>query len=409
MAVHEPLIDIEEAYRRLLSVVQPVPTVELALQEALHRTLAAPVRCDLDSPPFDRAMMDGYAVRAVDTAETPVRLRVIGELAAGAVADLAVGSCEAMQINTGAPIPSGADAVVRVENTERSVDGETVVINGSVPTGKFITQQATYASAGATVLEAGTRLTPINIGAAATAGAARVSVYRAPQVALLATGDELVDIDCTPSGAQIRNSNQYLLDSLVRAAHAEPIPLGAAKDAREVLRSRIEEGLQYDMLCITGGVSMGAFDFVPEILRQCGATFHIRKIAIKPGRPTIVATAPSGSLIFALPGNPMGAFVVFELLVRPALAALEGRTGVIPSLILARLRGSIEQSTDRRSYRPIRAWVDDDGQWVAEPLSWHGSGDSLGGATANALCVHPPWAGKAKTGDSVRILMLDRV
>ena len=402
------MIDVGEAYDILFANVQPGDTIVAPLDQALFRTLAAPVRCDVDYPPFDRSVMDGYAVRAEDVSVAPVRLKVIGQVPAGSVSDKVLGPGEAMQINTGAPIPAGADAVVRVEKTETAETAEEVLVTEAVPAGQFITPRGTYVSAGQTILEAGTRLTPAEIGAAASAGAGQVTVYRRPSVAVLGTGDELVEIEQRPTGAQIRNSNQHLLAALIDSAHAEQVVLGAAPDNREIIRERILEGLRCDVLCITGGVSVGAFDFVPEVLEQLGASLHIRKMRIKPGRPTIFATMPDATLIFALPGNPGGAFVGFELLVRPALAALEGRPGELPLMISATLRGSVSATRDRRTYVPARGDVDEDGGWVAEPLSWHGSGDSFGLSRANALIMRGPAASAVATGDTVSIILLDR-
>ena len=387
------MIDLDEAYGILFAHIRPGPTVELPLAEALHRTLAVPVCCDVDSPPFDRSSMDGYAVRAADVAGAPVTLPVVAQIAAGSTADRALGPGEAMQINTGAPMPPGADAVVQVELTEPAAGGSEVLIRKSVPPGRFITPRATDASAGQTVLEAGVLLTPLEIGSAASAGAARVTVYRRPVVAALATGDELVDMDRKPTGGQIRNTNQYLLEGLIRSAHAEPVSLGVAPDEPEKLRERITEGLRRsDVLCLTGGV-----------------TFHFQKRALKPGRPVIFGAASDGTLAFGLPGNPVSAFVGFELLVRPALAALEGRSGVVPQLVRATLRGSVKPTADRRSYTPARAWVEKDGQWTVEPLSWHGSGDLFGAATANALVVRPTRSQGATTGEVVSMILLDRI
>jgi len=312
-----------------------------------------------------------------------------------------------MQINTGAPIPLGADAVVRVESTEASPSGEAVIVRESVQPGRFITRQATYARAGQTVLDAGSVLTPINIGVAATAGAARVGVHRRPTVAILVTGDELIDISEKPTGPQIRNSNQYVLESLVQAAHCEPVVLGVAGDDRNLLRQRIEEGLRSDVLCLTGGISMGAFDFVPEVLKECGAEFHVRKMAIKPGRPTIFATTPAGKLIFALPGNPVSALVGFYLLMVPALAALQGRPVVQP-LVRAVLRGMLPATDDRRSYLPARVVVGINGEYEARVLSWQGSGDAIGMGNADALIVQPPRSPAVRDREMVMRLSFDR-
>lgn len=403
------MIDVDEAHRVLMANVKVGPVVEVPLEEALFRTLAEPIVSDMDHPPFDRAVMDGYAVRARDVTQTPVSLRVVGQIPAGASPETSLQAGEAMQINTGAPIPAGADAVVRVEHTVKAPGANIVEIRETVAAGKFITARGTYRGAGETVLAARTLLTPLEIGVAASVGAARIKVYAKPTVSVLATGNELVGIDQVPQGPQIRNSNQPFLDALIRSAHAAPVLLDTASDDREVLRGLIREGLRSDMLCVTGGISMGAFDFVPEVLTSLGATFHIHKMAIKPGRPSIFATMPDGTPVFALPGNPISALVGFELLVRPALAAQQGRSGVLPRLVSATLKGSVSAAGDRRTYVPARASVDDRGQWVAETLSWHGSGDALGVATANALIVRPPRADRAADGATVSIMLLDRL
>jgi len=402
------MIDVAEALEIVSAHVPLLPIVELPLADALYRTLAEPVRCDVDYPPFDRAVMDGYAVRAGDTAEAPVRLRLVGQIAAGATADHPVGAGEAMRINTGAPMPPGADAVVRVEHTEPTDAGRGVLIHQGVEPGRFVTKRAAYVTAGRMVLAAGTRLTAVEIGAAASAGAARVTVHRRPRVAILSTGEELVEIDRRPAGAKIRNSNRYLLEALVRSAQAEAVVLGVSGDERGALQSKIEEGLRADLLCITGGISMGTHDLVPEVLEACGVTPRFRKMAIKPGRPTIFATGPAGTPVFALPGNPGSAFVGFELLVRPALALMEGRRGAGPQPIRATLRGTLRSTSDRRTFVPARVNVTTDGVWETSPTVWHGSGDSFGLATANGLIVQSPGSGAVADGEAVSVLLLDR-
>lgn len=408
MLVSLTMIDINTAYERLSRHVKTGPEQEVALRDGLFRTLAEPVCCDVDFPPFDRAVMDGFVVRSADVADAPVTLSIVGQIPAGERPATSLMPGQAFQINTGAPIPSGADAVVRVEKTEESADHKSVVIREPVPVGTFITPRATYLSAGAVVLQRGTRLTPAEIGAAAAAGAACVRVYRRPTVAVLATGDELIDIDRTPTGAQIRNSNEWLIEAMVRSAHADPVRLGVSRDHRAGLREAIVEGLRSDVLCITGGISMGALDFVPEVLEECGVSFHIHKLAIKPGRPTIFGTAKDGTPVFALPGNPGGAFVGFELLVRPSLAAMEGRSGEWPIEIGATLLTSVKPTSDRRTYIPAQLMASGDGGLEVKPVPWHGSGDTFGLATVNALIVRPPDSAGADEGDSVRAIPLDR-
>ena len=216
------MIVVDEAHRVLMANVKEGPIVEVPLEDALFRTLADPIVSDIDHPPFDRAVMDGYAVRAGDVAQTPVSLRVVGQIPAGASPETSLRAGEAMQINTGAPIPTGADAIVRVEHTAKTSDADKVEIRESADAGKFITVRGTYRGAGETVLAARTLLTPLEIGVAASVGAARVRIFAKPTVSVLATGNELVGIDQVPEGPQIRNSNQPFLDSLIRSAHATP-------------------------------------------------------------------------------------------------------------------------------------------------------------------------------------------
>lgn len=401
------MIDVDQAYDILFAHVRPGPVVEVPLAESLYRTLAVPITCDVDMPPFDRSVMDGYAVRTADVRHAPVTLRLVGEAPAGAVVDKAVGAGETMRINTGAPIPTGADAVVRIEDT--SCQDDRVSISAPVSEGNFITPRAAYVTAGDIVMDAGMRMTPTAIAAGATAGASRVSVRRRARVGILTTGDELVGVDERPVGGQIRNSNQYLVEALVRSAYAEPVVLPVVRDDRGRLEASIREGLQHDVFCVTGGVSMGDRDFVPEVLRACGCTFHIHKLAIKPGRPTIFATAPSGTLVFALPGNPASGFVGFELLVRPALRAWDGAGAQRPLLVSAMARGGCPGAGGRRSYHPARAWVDAHGQWCVERVSWGGSGDALGLAKANAMIACAPGAPDVPEGAPVSVMLLDPV
>jgi len=333
-------------------------------------------------------------------------LDVVGQIAAGAVAAGEVGPGQAMQINTGAPIPPGADAVVPVEDTQPADDGRAVRVLRGAQKGESITARGTYVTAGREVLLPGTWISPLEIGVAATAGATRVRVYRRPTVAIVVTGDELVDVDQVPRGAQIRNSNEHILDALVRQSHCKPVRLGVVSDDRAAIRAKIEAALACDVLCITGGVSMGEFDFVPEVLSELGATLHVHKMATKPGRPTIFATTPTGRAVFALPGNPISAFVGFHLLVSVALARLQGRQPAQHREIVATLRGPVPAPGDRRSFQPARAWLTAQGRWEAEPLSWHGSGDPFGMATANALVMRPAGSPPADAGDEVMIILV---
>jgi molybdopterin molybdotransferase len=349
--------------------------------------------------------MDGYAVRAADTLHEPVTLRVVGQIAAGVMPQSELKPGEAMQINTGAPIPAGADAVVRVERTQLDSAGGLVTVLESVKTGQSITRQGKYKRAGDVVLTAGFVLTPVNVGVCAAAGAAEVSVYRQPRVAVVVTGDELVDVGMRPSDGQIRNSNQYVLESLIRSVHCEAVVQEHVEDDPRAITQTISKAANCDAICITGGVSMGAFDFVPGVLIELGATTHFHKISIKPGRPTLFATLPGGQLVFALPGNPVSAIVGFRMLVASALAALQGRREV-PRLLQAKLAGTLPEEAERRAYYPATLGADTNGGYIAHLLSWHGSGDALGMAGAEAFIVRAPRSPAAKDGDAILFIPL---
>ncbi len=401
------MLDVAEAQRILFQCVLPGAKRRVALAHALGRTLAESFLCDVDDPPFSRSQMDGFAIRATDVVGAPTRLRVVGLVPAGSMFDRALAEGEAVQISTGAPLPAGADSVVRVEDTEQAADGRTVLIRVRVSSGQFVIDRGAYVSTGQEVLSVGARLGPLEIAAAATAGAAEVVVYDRPRVGILTTGNELIEVHDKPRGAQIRNSNAYLLNALALSAAAEPVSLGVARDDPEEIREKLTKGLACDVVCVTGGASVGEFDFVPQVFSEIGATIHVHKMMIKPGRPTLFATAPGGTLLFGLPGNPISTFVAFELLVRPALAAREGRRGAIPREVSALLRGSIKATENRRSYWPARTRVLDNGQWEAEALSWQGSGDPFGIVGANALVVRPPGSVGVATGEWVKILLLE--
>jgi molybdenum cofactor synthesis domain-containing protein len=402
------MTDVPVAQRIVLEHARPLSTEQVRLENALFRTLARPVVCDADYPPFDRSLMDGYAVRAADVAVAPVTLKLAGKVAAGSTADRALAPGETMQISTGAPIPDGADAVVRLEETEPRNDGQNVLICTPVPPGHFITRRGACVHAGQETIRVGTRLGPLELAAAAGAGAAEVTVYRRPSVALIATGDELIPYEQRPRGAQIRNSNLPMLQALVRESSAELKSSKTARDDRTAIRNALNSARPFDIVCLTGGVSVGEFDFVPAVMEEMGATVHVRKMMIKPGRPVQFATWPGGTMIFALPGNPVSAFVGFELLVRPAIAALQGRPSTAPRDFTAVLAGTIGKTENRRSYRPAVATIGDDGRWTAKPLSWQGSGDPFGMVGANALIMRPPNAEAVRSGETISILLLDR-
>lgn len=394
-----------EAARLRPSGVEAVP-----LRRSQGRVLAEELKADRDLPPFARATRDGYVVRAADLAQLPADLKVIGEIRAGSALDpkltpLAHGC--AAEIMTGAPVPAGADAVVMVEHTWRRDDR--VTIERSVAAGENIVRRGSEAMQGEVLLARGTRLTPVAIAAAAAAGKAEVSVHLRPRVAILSTGDELVEISAAPGPCQIRNSNSYSLAAQVEAAGGEPVPLAIAPDQPEPLRRLLEEGLPADLLLVSGGVSAGKHDLVEQVLNELGAEFLLTGALIQPGRPVVFGRAPrpSGAGVapfFGLPGNPISTMVCFELFARPVLDALSGATAVPLQFVKARLKSELKTRIGLTRFLPA---VLSGGceKTEVEVVRWQGSGDVASAARANCYLVVPPDKEKLEAGELVSILM----
>lgn len=403
------LISVAEAQRTVTKHVRQLPVAQLDLIQAMGLSLAEDIACDIDMPPFDRAMMDGFAVRSADTAEAGATLRVVDHVAAGASAQKQIESGEAARINTGAPIPDGADAVIRIEDTEWTPDGGAVILKTPVPNRFNVCDRAEYLPAGTVVLSKGTRLGPAQIAAAASAGREQVTVYRRPTFAVLATGNELIEAGQKPAGAQIRNSNTPMLAALLSDDGVDVVSLGIAKDDQASLTESIKYGLECDGLCITGGVSMGAYDFVPEVLEQCEVKVHFHKMSSKPGKPSLFGTGEKGACVFGLPGNPVSSMVGYWLLVRPALTGMQGNPDPLPKSIEAVLDGKQSATGDRESYWPAHIAPDEGGRLVASALSWRGSGDPFGMGKANGWIRRPAGAPAATNGDRVEVILLERI
>lgn len=384
------MLTISAAFDRLLATVAPLEPVARPLSECFGLTLAADVAAAADSPPFDKALMDGYAVRSADFVDGKAVLTVVELVTAGRVPTKAVGTGEAIQIMTGAPLPAGADVVVKIEESER--EGSQVrLTTRSTTAGANILRRGTSVRTGSIVLQAGLKLNGSRIGALAELGQAHVLVYRRPMVAILATGDELVAIDQEPGPGQIRNSNQSMLAAQIEAAGAIPVPLGVARDNRPELRAKIEEGLTCDVLVLSGGVSAGMLDLVPSELAAAGVTEVFHKVELKPGKPIWFgerqATNNNGlcrSYVFGLPGNPVSSLVCCELFVRTAIRRLMGEPAVLPQPVPARLEHSHHAKADRPTYHPARLTWSETGPVVAL-VPWHGSSDLCGTVAANGM------------------------
>jgi molybdopterin molybdotransferase len=395
-------------YEQALSIVRerigganPTPPMETApLDQVRGRVLAEDVPADRDLPPFHRALRDGYALRAADLTALPAVLRCVGEVPAGRSFEGEVNSGQCVSIMTGAPLPVGADAVVMVEHTQCL--GEDIEIQRGVQQWENIVLRGSEAALGARILARGRRLQAAEIGLLATVGKVMVRVYRQPRVAILPTGDEVVAVEQRPQWFQIRNSNALTLAAQVTAAGGVPLQLGIAPDRKEVLRDRIEEGLDSDLLLLSGGVSMGKYDLVEEVLAELGAEFFFQGAAIRPGKPLVFGRVRN-VFFFGLPGNPVSTFVTFELFVRPALALLGGAEFEPPVFLRARLAKPCRQKAGLTMFMPARVGVENRNP-VVELVGWQGSGDLVGIAGANCfLVIHPDQTDLA-AGDWVDIM-----
>jgi molybdopterin molybdotransferase len=376
-------------------------TESVPLDDACGRILAEDVTADRDYPPFHRAIRDGFAIRAADVNSAPAVLRLRGEVRAGGHFAGVVGAGEAVSIMTGAPLPSGADAVVMVEFTaERG--GEIRIKKGVVP-GENVVQQGSEAAVGARVLPRGRRLGPGELGLLATVGKSLVPVFARPRVAILPTGDEVVPVAQIPEWFQIRNSNAVTLSALVTDAGGTPHRLGIAPDQQETLRAMVQEGLNSDLLLVSGGISVGKYDFVERVLAGVGAEFHFQGVALRPGKPLAFGQA-GRTFFFGLPGNPVSTFVTFELFARPAIAALGGATPEPAVFLRARLAQPFQQKTALTTFLPARIEYRS-GDPVVNLVGWQGSGDLVGVAAANGFLVVHPHQISLAAGDWVDVMM----
>jgi molybdopterin molybdotransferase len=398
------MISVEEALEILLSNLPARKVERISFRDALGRVLAEDLAATSDIPPFHRSSMDGYAVRAADVASPPVELNVVGESRAGGELPGNLKAGEAIAIMTGAPVPEGADAVQAVEQVEIMDGGRKVRILKPASEKENIAPRGSEARAGKVVLAAGHRVGPAEMAVMATFGYCDVKVYERPRVAIFATGDELVEVDRAPQPGQIRNSNAYCLASQLRLMGLEADYLGIVRDDLEELRRKMLLGLERDVLIITGGVSMGEYDFVRQVFQDLGLEILFSKVAIKPGKPTVFARK-SEKLVFGLPGNPISALITFECFVRPALGRLCGMTAPELPRMRGELLADMRQSPGRTAFMP--AWVlwQDDG-WKVEPLSWKSSADIIGFTGANATFIFPKNRDLLRRGENVEIMLL---
>jgi len=375
------------------------PQIEsVPLLNSLGRILAQEIVADRDYPPFHRSIRDGYAVRAADS-HLGTTLRCIGELKAGDTPAMSVPPGTCIQIMTGAALPEGADAVIMIEHTERV--GDVVTLDRAVSSGQNVVPRGSEQSAGKLVLAKGTRLGFAQLAAAAQVGAAGIAVYRKPRIAILSTGDEVVDFTTTPGPFQIRNSNSVSLTAQSASLHAEPIVLGNARDSEDHLRAKISEGLAADALVLSGGVSAGKYDLVEPVLREFGAEFVFDAVAIRPGKPVVFAICKEKS-VFGLPGNPVSTMVTFDLFVRPAIEILSGTLPSSLAFFEAILTERMKEKPGLTHFLPATFKHGSPPQ--VTPLRWQGSGDTIAMSRANCLLVIPPDRENIESGERVHVL-----
>jgi molybdopterin molybdotransferase len=414
-----PFEDARHVVEERAADLRPAGTEKVDLLKSAGRVLAESIHADRDFPPFPRAARDGYAVRASDLIHLPATLEVIAEIRAGAAPEelpKRVESGEAVAIMTGAPAPPGTDGVVMVEYTKRKQDY--VEITRGIRVGDNIVPTGSEAHKGDLLLAPGTRLTEAAIAVAASVGKADLQVYTKPKVAVLSTGDEVVAIVAQPGPNQIRNSNSYSLAAQILAAGAEPVLLPIAPDEPNKLSALIRQGLQYDLLLLAGGVSMGKYDLVEEVMARLEAGFFFTGAQIQPGRPIVFGVAPASSpatrgasgtagnskYFFGLPGNPVSTMVTFDLFVRPVIDALAGLAPRKLVFLHARLKTEIKTKTGLKRFLPAILSGEFERAEV-ELAGWHGSGDIATTARSNCYIVIPPDRDRIPAGEWVPVLL----
>lgn len=397
------MISVEEAVAKIRAGLKPLPVETIALSDGLNRVLAEDLVAERDQPPLAVSAMDGYAVRAADTAGAPVTLTQIGESRAGLAFEGHVGANEAVRIFTGAPLPDGADAIVIQEVAERTEDR--VRIKEGVAEGNFVRPAGLDFRQGDILLRAGTPLTPRALGLAAAMNRALLAVRRRPRVAILSSGDELVEPGGSLKPTQNVNSNAYTLSALIRTLGGEPVLLGIAQDTRSSLLTLVQGARDADLLVTSGGASVGDHDLVRSVLGEEGLELDFWGVAARPGKPTLFGRL-KGTPLLGLPGNPVSTVVGGILFLRPALEAL---LGVPPGTELreqARLTVALDKNGPREAYLSAKSAREADGTCRVTPFPQQDSSMLAQVAAADCLVIRPPDAPAAAAGERVEILCL---
>ncbi len=401
------MIHVDEARETILSRIAFKGVEKISIAESLGRVLTEDIVARRSNPPMDNSAMDGYALIAEDiesaTPENPVRLELGEEIAAGYSAQTVLKRGQAFRIMTGAPIPQGANAVIMQEDTEKN--GNSVLVKDRADVGENIREAGEDVKTGEMVIAKGVRITPAHIGMMAVVGRSQVYVSQRPQVAILSTGDEILDLDEQPTGPCIYNSNGYMLAAQIRSAGGIPVYLGIARDTEEDLLEKFQWALKCDVVVSSGGVSVGDYDLVKASLKKLGQEMLFWKVAMKPGKP--LAFGRIGETpVFGLPGNPVSSFVSFEQFVRPSLKKMQGCTDVAAKTIKATLTRTIHKKAGRLHFlSSVVDWKDD--KVTVTPAGEQGSGVLKSTVHANGLLIFPLDATEIKEGAEVSVQLLE--
>ena len=402
------MISVEEAISRILEAIFPLPLEKVNILDALGRVLGEDIYAGRNIPPKDNSAMDGYALRWQDTQgaskEHPVILDVIEDIPAGSIPQKKIGAGKASRIMTGAPVPDGADTVMRMEDTDK--DGRKVRIFTAAHKGLDIRNAGEDVREGEKVICRGDVVRPAEIGMLAALGRSFISVHQRPVVAVLATGDELVDIDERPTPWQIVSSNSYSIAAQISECGGIPLQIGIAKDTREDLVAKFKAATRADIIISSGGVSVGDYDLVKDIMNEVGNNMQFWQVAMRPGKPLAFGSL-EGIPIFGLPGNPVSSMVSFEQFVRPSILKMMGHNALFRKTVQATVREDITKKKGTRHF--VRARVDYiDGRYTASTTGEQGSGILKSMVRANGLIVLPENATFVKAGEEVTVQLIDR-
>jgi len=407
-AIVYSMISVEEALDKILSHIKPLGAEKVSLLETLGRVIAEDICASRDIPPYDNSGMDGYAVRGTDieraSQDQPVRLEVIEDLPAGFVASRTVGKGQAIRIMTGAPLPKGANVIVPVEETKK--ENGFVLILRAIPPGEHVREAGEDVKKGDLVISRGDVIRPAEVGMLASLVRSSIFVYQRPLVAILCTGEELVDVDEKLDDVKIISSNSYTLASQVKDCGAIPIQLGIARDRKIDIEEKFRQGLRADVLISSAGISVGDYDLVKDVLKGLGMEMVFWKVAMKPGKPLAFGTI-EGKPVFGLPGNPVSSMVSFEQFVRPSLLKMMGHRQLFRPVIEATLKEDIRKEPGRRHFIRAQVSFEKDGYFVTVTGS-QGSGILKSMVRANGLIVIPEDREIVRAGERVKVQLLDR-